>query len=79
MAGPRVRPWGETPGAEDVEIEWPAIGVGEDETLLRGGTACLPLGEHVGNVARERHESAVLWTQDAHFRGLDGVEFRAKE
>ena len=29
-------------------------------------------------LATARLEGAVLWTQDAHFRGLDGVEFRAK-
>jgi toxin FitB len=29
-------------------------------------------------LATARSEGAVLWTQDAHFDGLDGVEFRAK-
>jgi predicted nucleic acid-binding protein len=29
-------------------------------------------------LATARLEGAVLWTQDAHFRGLDDVEFRAK-
>jgi predicted nucleic acid-binding protein len=27
-------------------------------------------------LATARAEEAVLWTQDAHFRGLDGVEWR---
>ncbi len=27
-------------------------------------------------LATARAEDGVLWTQDAHFRGLDGVEFR---
>jgi predicted nucleic acid-binding protein len=30
-------------------------------------------------LATARLEGAVLWTQDAHFKGLEGVEFRAKE
>ncbi len=29
-------------------------------------------------LATARLEGAVLWTQDAHFEGLEGVEFRAK-
>lgn len=29
-------------------------------------------------LATARAEDAVLWTQDAHFDGLDGVEFRRK-
>ncbi|MDY0088721.1 MAG: type II toxin-antitoxin system VapC family toxin [Coriobacteriia bacterium] len=29
-------------------------------------------------LATARAEGAVLWTQDAHFDGLDGVEFRRK-
>lgn len=29
-------------------------------------------------LATARAEGAVLWTQDAHFEGLDGVEFRSK-
>ena len=29
-------------------------------------------------LATARSEDAVLWTQDAHFAGLDGVEFRKK-
>lgn len=29
-------------------------------------------------LATARLEGAVLWTQDAHFEGIDGVEFRAK-
>lgn len=29
-------------------------------------------------LATARSEGAVLWTQDAHFANLDGVEFRAK-
>jgi predicted nucleic acid-binding protein len=30
-------------------------------------------------LATARAEDAVLWTQDAHFEGLGGVEFRAKQ
>ena len=29
-------------------------------------------------LATARSVSATLWTQDAHFQGMDGVEFRAK-
>jgi len=29
-------------------------------------------------LATARAEGAVLWTQDSHFDGLDGVEFRSK-
>jgi toxin FitB len=29
-------------------------------------------------LATARSEDAVLWTQDAHFEGLEGVEFRRK-
>jgi predicted nucleic acid-binding protein len=29
-------------------------------------------------LATARAEEAVLWTQDAHFRGLDGVEWRER-
>jgi predicted nucleic acid-binding protein len=29
-------------------------------------------------LATARLEDATLWTQDAHFRDIDGVEFRAK-
>jgi|GEM_PF-5934608 len=30
-------------------------------------------------VAATRLEGAVLWTQDAHFRGPEGVEYRQKQ
>ncbi|NTU70993.1 MAG: type II toxin-antitoxin system VapC family toxin [Coriobacteriia bacterium] len=29
-------------------------------------------------LATARLEGAILWTQDAHFEGMDGVEFREK-
>lgn len=37
----------------------------------------LPLADSI-ILATARSEDAVLWTQDAHFAGLDGVEFRKK-
>jgi predicted nucleic acid-binding protein len=37
----------------------------------------LPLADAV-ILATARARGAVLWTQDAHFRGLDGVEYREK-
>jgi toxin FitB len=35
----------------------------------------LPLADSV-ILATARHHQAVLWTQDAHFEGMDGVEYR---
>ena len=37
----------------------------------------LPMADTI-ILATARLEGAVLWTQDAHFEGIDGVEFRAK-
>ncbi|MEI7814631.1 MAG: type II toxin-antitoxin system VapC family toxin [Coriobacteriia bacterium] len=38
----------------------------------------LPMADSI-ILATARSESAVLWTQDAHFAGLDSVEYRAKQ
>ena len=38
----------------------------------------LPLADSI-ILATARAEGAVLWTQDAHFQNLDGVEFREKQ
>jgi predicted nucleic acid-binding protein len=38
----------------------------------------LPMADSV-ILATARAESAVLWTQDAHFAGLDQVEYREKQ
>lgn len=38
----------------------------------------LPLADSI-ILATARAEGALLWTQDAHFQGLDGVEYRAKQ
>ena len=37
----------------------------------------LPLADSV-ILASARHHGAVIWTQDAHFEGIDGVHFIAK-
>jgi predicted nucleic acid-binding protein len=37
----------------------------------------LPLADSIV-LATARSQGAVLWTQDAHFKGLDNVEFREK-
>lgn len=38
----------------------------------------LPMADSV-ILATARYEGAVLWTQDAHFAGLPGVEYREKQ
>lgn len=37
----------------------------------------LPLADSI-LLASARARSATLWTQDAHFEGLEGVKYRAK-
>jgi len=41
-------------------------------------TRGLPLADSI-ILATARRERATLWTQDRHFEGLPGVEYRAKE
>ena len=38
----------------------------------------LPMADSI-ILATARCESAVLWTQDAHFTGMDGVEYRERQ
>jgi len=47
------------------------------EAAELGLSNSLPLADSIIYASAVAHE-AVLWTQDSHFDGLDGVQFRAK-
>jgi predicted nucleic acid-binding protein len=47
------------------------------EAAELGATHGLPLADSIIYATAFAHD-ATLWTQDSHFEGLDGVEYRAK-